>query len=213
MFSTAENETISRGFLTVKVETALQKESFQFLKVWTKKPEKKQKAMTKTASSQSAARFAQVREDPPSFFVWLWMAFMRFARDHGFVVHPESSSRLSWEISGVFVLMLDLVWIPMMAFDPPESVGTAIIGWITLIYWTLDMLLTFNTGTYTKDGKLLMARSKIAGVYARGWLLLDFMIVAIDWLILLMAAVASSQQDLPIRRLLRDVIGPIFMDF
>jgi hypothetical protein len=104
-----------------------------------------------------------------------------------YVLKPDSSRRLVWDILGIFVLLLDLIWIPMQVFEPPDTLLIITLGWVSLLYWTLDVFVTFNTGFNTNEGKLILKRRSIFLRYIRGWFFFDFFLIGIDWAMIVQA--------------------------
>merc|ERR1719326_2581177 len=62
------------------------------------------------------------------------------------VMRPGSKTRLGWTLIGVFLIMIDLIWVPFQAFDPPVDQFSEVSTWIPMIYWTLDIPCAFLTG-------------------------------------------------------------------
>jgi len=97
-------------------------------------------------------------------------------------VSPEAPVRLAWDIIGIFILFIDLTWIPMQVFEPIRTVGIVAMGWTTLLYWTGDIVVAFNTGIYSASGEqLILNRCTIAKKYIVRWFAFDFILVAFDW--------------------------------
>ena len=67
------------------------------------------------------------------------------------VIDPESGRRLTWDMFGIAVLLIDLVMIPMQVFEIPETSALQFIGFTTLGYWTMDIFMSANSGYFTKD--------------------------------------------------------------
>lgn len=66
------------------------------------------------------------------------------------VVDPSSEFRLAWDILGIPILSWDLITIPLGVFTI-GTLGDEIMegaGWVTLIYWTVDLPFTFLTGFF-----------------------------------------------------------------
>jgi len=100
------------------------------------------------------------------------------------VLRPEASRRMVWDLCGIGAVMIDLVWIPMQVFDPVGSAGIQAVGWLTLLYWTMDMIMTLNTGYYAERGiqVFISRRLDIAKRYVRsGWFFFDITLVGIEW--------------------------------
>ena len=81
------------------------------------------------------------------------------------------------------MISLDVVVIPVqLSFEPEDIPLTIVLFWVALVFWTLDMLLSFRTGYYTRGTEELHPR-KIAKRYASTWMPLDILIVSSDWLV------------------------------
>lgn len=117
--------------------------------------------------------------------VWLLWIEMRL---WGFIVNPNSSRRIAWDVSSLFCVMYDLFIIPLQLFDPPESWFTTGMGWTTRIFWSFDMIASSITGYLSKDGSVELHPLKVICRYLQTWFLLDFVIVAVDWAELLLGS-------------------------
>jgi hypothetical protein len=172
--------------LQLNVMVTRRKKLVELAEVWARVPERTnsllEKSSKKLKKSHSSIGDEQQRPSGYALLKARLMSIARTARRDGFVLHPESGLRMTWDIIGVVVLAFDLIWIPIQfCFSPPPVLWTRIVGWISLMYWTLDVLATFNTGVYTKRGKLINTRVGIAAVYLKGWFILDVMIVGFEW--------------------------------
>jgi hypothetical protein len=74
-----------------------------------------------------------------------------------------------------------MVIIPMQTFTLPESQALDILGWMTLIFWTVELFSNFFVGFY-REGVLVTAPPSIAWRYLTTWLPLDMSIVGLDWI-------------------------------
>lgn len=101
------------------------------------------------------------------------------------IVHPNSFRRASWDFLSLFLVLYDMVVIPLQLFDPPEIVFFTSMTWTTRVFWTLDIPASFVTGYMNPDGTIEARPKKIARKYVSSWFLLDLPIVFIDWLELL----------------------------
>ena len=64
---------------------------------------------------------------------------------------------------GVVVLLYDLIMIPLYtAFPLQDNVFLSIMAYITLAFWSFDIVACFAVGYYTKDGTLVVSLSRIA---------------------------------------------------
>lgn len=95
-------------------------------------------------------------------------------------INPASSRRLCWDVMGLMLIMYDLLTIPMKVFDPPRTVATDVIQWISQVFWNWDMIGNFFVGFY-KKGELVMKPALIARHYLTGWFPFDAIVVSVDW--------------------------------
>eukprot|EP00928_Gymnodinium_smaydae_P013730 TRINITY_DN14987_c0_g1_i1.p1 TRINITY_DN14987_c0_g1~~TRINITY_DN14987_c0_g1_i1.p1 ORF type:complete len:908 (-),score=128.68 TRINITY_DN14987_c0_g1_i1:64-2787(-) len=96
-------------------------------------------------------------------------------------LRPSSPLRLHWDVLGMLMIIYDLMLIPLdLAFDLPDNSGLHAMFWITLLFWTLDIPVTFISGYYIK-GTEEIRLARIAIAYLRTWFLLDVGIVGLDW--------------------------------
>ncbi|OLP94014.1 Potassium/sodium hyperpolarization-activated cyclic nucleotide-gated channel 1 [Symbiodinium microadriaticum] len=94
-----------------------------------------------------------------------------------FIQHPGSPLRAWWDVLGMTLLTFDIVVIPLRFFDPPETLVLVI-----MLFWNLDILVSFITGYYHK-GILVLDLRRIAKHYATTWFPFDATVVGIDWLL------------------------------
>jgi hypothetical protein len=98
------------------------------------------------------------------------------------LLDPSSHTKLTWDVIGIPVLAWDLITIPMQVFDIGDTPVMLFMGWVTLIYWTLDIPMTFSTGFFDDiDGSLVMEFKRIVRNYMHGFFFLDFIIIGADW--------------------------------
>lgn len=93
---------------------------------------------------------------------------------------PNAPARLTWDVASMVLISYDVWWIPLQCFDPAESFFTTMMGWISLIFWTLDMAATLMVG-YFDNGELVLSPKRIAYRYLRTWFLPDLIVVLPDW--------------------------------
>eukprot|EP00439_Symbiodinium_sp_Y106_P071996 s895_g13.t1 len=112
-----------------------------------------------------------------------------------FVIHPGGAFRVSWDILGGFLLLVDAILVPLsiawnfdihslIPWSPREGglrevsiqetsgVLLAISFWSGIVYWGLDIPLNFCTAVYF-EGNLVSEKGIIACFYLRRWLLPD----------------------------------------
>ncbi|CAK0794888.1 unnamed protein product [Prorocentrum cordatum] len=103
------------------------------------------------------------------------------AWDKQCVMHPEGAARLLWDTVGALVCFFDLIVLPLQFFDVMwlDDIS-AVMDWLTAIFWTVDMFLSCITGVYI-NGILRMQRRQIMCRYATTWMPLDLLVVGIEW--------------------------------
>ncbi|OLQ00507.1 hypothetical protein AK812_SmicGene16829 [Symbiodinium microadriaticum] len=88
------------------------------------------------------------------------------------VVRPASKPRLIWDMLAIFVLLYDLVSVPLDAFRLQQTVT---------LYWLLDIFASFATAVYV-NGKLYMRHW--AKAYCRSWFVFDVLVLVPDIFVL-----------------------------
>uniref|UniRef100_A0A7R9ZVQ3 Ion transport domain-containing protein n=1 Tax=Pyrodinium bahamense TaxID=73915 RepID=A0A7R9ZVQ3_9DINO len=103
------------------------------------------------------------------------------------VILPNSLFRMNWDFVGLFLICYDVITIPFnQAFQPPSGWLSITMDWITLLFWTGDMIQGFFLG-YFEKGELVTSRRRILWHYLRTWFLVDILVVGPDWIMLLFA--------------------------
>ena len=98
-----------------------------------------------------------------------------------FLVHPESSYRLVWDIVTAFFVLV-LIWlVPMYIGFTTWETPTFLVhfGYVMDIWFITDVILNFRTG-YVDHGATEMDPKKIAQNYVSSWFLIDFF-ASIPW--------------------------------
>lgn len=97
------------------------------------------------------------------------------------IATPGANWRLCWDLSGACLIGYDVIMIPFdLAFMPKENAFLIFMDWLTMLFWTMDMVFTFFVG-YISRGRLVMSPAAIAKRYLITWFLLDAVVVAGDW--------------------------------
>jgi len=99
-------------------------------------------------------------------------------------MHPQCRFRILWMSMGIFLMMFDLIVLPMKAFPLPDSPLMHVLDLYGQVFWTLDISITFLTGVYIQS-ELVMDLRTIARLYATSWLTLDVFVVIPLWLLIL----------------------------
>jgi len=100
--------------------------------------------------------------------------------EHAFcVMHPYGNTRTAWDVAGAFMMLWDVITVPLGAFEPEENILFVFMDFSTLVFWTMDIIATFFTG-YERHGEVIMRRKYIALNYIGGMFFVDFTIVSVD---------------------------------
>merc|ERR1712216_878275 len=85
----------------------------------------------------------------------------------------------------------------MQAFELPDWINSVYLQCLFIVLWSADIVMNFRTGIFLQ-GKLVVDAGLVARRYARSWLFLDILLVALQVLEL-----CVSLNDLSHIRLLR----------
>mmetsp|Transcript_29133 Transcript_29133/g.83508 ORF Transcript_29133/g.83508 Transcript_29133/m.83508 type:complete len:801 (-) Transcript_29133:330-2732(-) len=100
---------------------------------------------------------------------------------HWWIIWPSTNLRLIWDIVTMMLVVYDMAIIPVnLSFNPVENVVSDSIFWPGLIFWTVDIPLTFLTGYYRR-GRVETRLSAIALHYLLTWFVVDIFIVGSSW--------------------------------
>jgi len=100
------------------------------------------------------------------------------------ITKPSSQRRIAWDLTSFWVMGYDLIFIPLQAFDLEASAFSIIMGYVTTVFWTLDVIWSFFVG-YHDAGIIEMRPKQIAKRYLRTWFPIDFSVAALDWAFIL----------------------------
>ena len=88
---------------------------------------------------------------------------------------PENYSRFAWEIFiMVFLILLGIMLPYISAFEPNNEVLSDSVDNISIVVFSIDIFVNFNTGFYEK-GVLILDRVKIFKNYLSFWFWVDFL--------------------------------------
>mmetsp|Transcript_104924 Transcript_104924/g.306446 ORF Transcript_104924/g.306446 Transcript_104924/m.306446 type:complete len:833 (+) Transcript_104924:62-2560(+) len=118
------------------------------------------------------------------------------------VVSPNALQRLVWDVMGILCILYDALVAPL-EFLEVSQVGFIIwAGWFTRVFWPLDIVASFHTGVQLSDGSMELRRKLIAKRYLFSWFLPDVILIAADWMeVILDGAGKASQLMGPVRML------------
>jgi hypothetical protein len=101
------------------------------------------------------------------------------------MVHPNSGTRFAWDLACMAFLGYDIIAIPLVqGFDVPDNLPLLCMTWLTVLFWTQDMLASCLTG-YHNGSKIVMSLRPVLLRYFRTWFLLDTLLVLTDWVIVI----------------------------
>lgn len=109
---------------------------------------------------------------------------------NNWVSHPNSKRRLAWDLLGMVFVGYDIIMIPLMVFEPPDTVLSKAIDRALIIFWTIDLPASFLVG-YHKAGLLVLNVVKIAKKYILSWFPLDLFLLSMEW----MVAFAEAEEE------------------
>lgn len=98
------------------------------------------------------------------------------------MVHPHSMKRLSWDLVSMLLVTMDVIMIPLLFFDPEDTGFTLFLGWISRVFWSLDIAASFLTSYITPNGELEQRPFLVARRYALTWMPLDLCVITFEWL-------------------------------
>jgi CRP-like cAMP-binding protein len=99
------------------------------------------------------------------------------------VLHPSSPKRLCWTVLGMLLIIYDMIMLPMSAFDLPLDDLAVVMSWFIASFWSIDTVAQFFVGFYAHN-KLEMRVRKTVRNYLRSWFIVDFVLVLIDWAVI-----------------------------
>lgn len=109
-----------------------------------------------------------------------------------FIVHPYDPKRSIWDFSSLFLVLWDMVMIPLGLFELPETTFLVFMAWMTRLFWSMDMPISFVSGYVTADGNIELRFSRISRKYMRTWFALDVLVVGVDWLELFLSTAGDA---------------------
>jgi hypothetical protein len=111
------------------------------------------------------------------------------------IMSPDSIKRLTWDIAGMLLLLYDIIMIPVGAFGPERTAFLKAMDWVTLFFWSGDMIASLFTGYIDNEGVAVMDKRRILIRYLKLWFWLDLFIVSADWASTLLETFMDGQGD------------------
>jgi len=117
---------------------------------------------------------------------------------------PESNFNLFWQAAFVVVIFWELIMFPVNRSFKPESSGEILhMNWVVTIFWTMDCILNFFLGYYSKlTNSLILDPRRIALRYATSWMIPDLTVIMVD-IFTLVGAQRRDAENLKVLRMAR----------
>ncbi|CAE7230093.1 CNGA3 [Symbiodinium sp. CCMP2456] len=176
---------------------ALQPKPIELHDVWTKSSfGARSKGTTKTLGQRmhSSDRTNSIEE---LTIVGMTQGMMRHV-----IGNPTSAKRMAWDAVGGIMILYDITTLPLMVFEDVDSIATDILGWIVLVYWTLNVVNSLTCG-YLQNGVAVMSPKAIFLRYVTRTIFVDLLTLVPDWTVTILQLNASPGQDFQEARLLR----------
>lgn len=173
--------------------------NFRLSQQWRHKDSRLDKVSNSNHSGELEMRMGMMERNvlrhQVSFLEQLWSAIKRIRLP----MNPNSTVRLVWDFVGLFLISWDVLYIPFeLAFDPEENPFIVVVGWIILLYWTCDVVMSNLVGFY-KEGELVMNQRRIILRYLRTWFLIDLIVLGPDWFLRLWTGSSGGDPGMAIQ--------------
>ncbi|CAE7689612.1 AMY1.6 [Symbiodinium pilosum] len=121
-----------------------------------------------------------------------------------FVIPPGSTAQLFLSLISSFLIIWDLITIPLELFDLPDFYSFLVVfGKVSFGFWTVNIPLQFILGVEVQ-GKMEVRPPVLARLYLQSWFAMDVLVVSLDAvLILLEDREAGSLKSARLLRTLR----------
>lgn len=147
-------------------------EKFQLLAVWMKNARDKMKIRHSRTSDSDNESMPSCKTDPGEIYS---------KSKPFFIIDPDGTTRIAWDLCSLFMVVYDMIMIPMQAFPLQDHIFLQMMDWTTRLFWTLDMGWSCCTGTVLEDGTVEFNPKSIVKRYLKSWFGLDLFIVGSDW--------------------------------
>lgn len=105
------------------------------------------------------------------------------------MMHPDSLRRVAWSGIGMTFLALDLFYLTMNCFGLVRS------RWLDItdaLYWMLDVIFCFRTGTHL-NGEVNLNAMNAMRSYVKGWFAFDIVLLVYQWIMIGLESHAAGQ--------------------
>jgi len=148
------------------------KGAFELFDVW--KPSEREKKLRKTIGYTQDLESQQSGDQDNEVFI-------EVLPHSKWILNPDANLRIAWDLGSLFMVVYDMVMIPMAVFEMEDYKLLMFMDWTTRLFWTVDMGWSCCTGVVLPDGSVEYSRSAIVKRYLRSWFAMDFFIVGSDW--------------------------------
>jgi len=103
----------------------------------------------------------------------------------GNVMHPTCKRRMMWDLITCTLLTYEALYLPLTFLELEQPPAVIFMTWVTRLFWTVDIVLSFFTGYDRPDGEVELWWVKVAARYVRSpdGLFLDAVMVSCDWIL------------------------------
>lgn len=159
------------------------------LPIWATRREKRENKLAKGAKNDDVVQPIQVMDDDelePHTICSTGCA-------RHIIFHPLKPFRMSWDIASLFMVLYDIIMIPMGFFDMPEDDPVLkVLEWCTRIFWTVDIVTSFVSGYVGSNGLIEMRLLHVWRRYLKSWFIVDAIVVGVDWAEIVMKETSGS---------------------
>lgn len=96
---------------------------------------------------------------------------------------PNHRLRLGfWDPWSFLLVSIECIYIPLQFFPLEEGAFQIWLSWISRLFWTADLPMSFFTGYQTADGAVVKTPILVAKKYVKSWFILDVSLITLDWM-------------------------------
>jgi hypothetical protein len=118
-------------------------------------------------------------------------------------LHPTGRFRVSWNVLCIVCIAWDIVTVPVhLTFALPITDVVVTVDLCMSVFWTVDILVSALTG-YRKGNHLEMDFKKVLRHYAHTYMLVDLVVVIMEWIGQIAVEIMSGASTLRLPRTLR----------
>lgn len=107
------------------------------------------------------------------------------------MIHPNSGFRMVWDMIAAVLVTWECIFVPLAFLEVQGNKFFSSMEWFVRIFWSFDMIFSFLTGYVRSEGLAEMRSWVVCKRYLKTWFLLDFLMVAVDWVEVFLSGVSS----------------------